>query len=773
MFSDTMPPVEQRVSWLLQHARGNIGLPLGPESGLIALDIDTDDPKVLFALDQVMPKSPWRRIGKKGMVLVFKYNGERTFRVKGAGGDTICELLSKGTQIVLPPSIHPDTRLPYTANVDLLDVRDSVPSLPEDIEAIIRGALTDAGVKVNASGRAKAATFVPAGARDNALVSMAGILSRGIVRGERTLFECLDEVRTWVENFTEHVVGDDVSVEKGQSKLVEFLIRDVTGGRSLPTGWDAGLTEDDKESLGLSFTADDERWPRDKILAYLTCEFERFVSPDTPGWLQAIEVALSKIALNPDLNAIEEDQIVRFIASQSNISLVPLRKRVAELRKGDMNGETHAEIGEAVIEELRKFGEMRFDGGQFWRWKGANWDVITPANLMKVIAEDFGQYPAARRYSDHKGIKDTIAVLVGKPLSQGGVRGLNFANGFLTEDFELVPHRPEQGSTYVLPYCYRPESVDQMPMFRQLLQDCWGEDSDFEEKMAALQEAVGATLCGIAPRYQRVFGLLGQPESGKSRIISVMQGLLPPNVRCAIPPHDWDDRFLPAEMFGKLLNHCGELSESRQISGDIFKTIVEGGEITAQYKNQQPFKFQPTCAHWFAGNHPPKTRDTSDGFNRRWLFLTFDRRIPAAKQIRDIDTLILDSEKEAIAAWAVEGAIRLIKNQHYTLPASHQAAANEVANSNNSVRYFLQASPKLLIGRDKHKGLSSLTTSATKLHEIYWSFIIFAGGAQRVGLKQFTPMMRQLATEFGFEVENKISPNGALEPIFRYLTVAG
>jgi P4 family phage/plasmid primase-like protien len=289
--------------------------------------------------------------------------------------------------------------------------------------------------------------------------------------------------------------------------------------------------------------------------------------------------------------------------------------------------------------------------------------------------------------------------------------------------------------------------------------------------LAALQEAIGATLFGVAPKYQSVYCLIGQPESGKSRIIEVVKGLLPLAVQCTLPPQDWDDRFLPAQMFGKLLNHCGELSESRNISGDIFKTIVEGGEITAQHKNQQPFKFRPACAHWFAGNHTPKTRDTSDGFSRRWLFLTFNKRIPAEKQIRDIDAIILEHEREAIAAWAVEGLKRLTTNQHYTLPASHMAAVSEVANSNNSVRHFLSTSPRLRIGKEKHTGLSKTSTTAVELHGEYWNFAVFAGGAQRASLRQFTPMMKQLAPVFGFEVGTHVAENGVPEPVFNYLTL--
>ncbi|WP_210236918.1 hypothetical protein, partial [Mesorhizobium sp. M1C.F.Ca.ET.193.01.1.1] len=72
--------------------------------------------------------------------------------------------------------------------------------------------------------------------------------------------------------------------------------------------------------------------------------------------------------------------------------------------------------------------------------------------------------------------------------------------------------------------------------------------------------------------------------------------------------------------------------------------IVCGEQITVQHKNQTPFDVHPTAAQWFASNHSPKTKDTSDGFNRRWLFLEFPRRIPDEKKVIDIDQIILAAE---------------------------------------------------------------------------------------------------------------------------------
>lgn len=769
LFADTKPTEDEKRVWLETFPDGNIGLPMGASSGLVAIDIDTDDPKILGILDKLLPPTPWTRVGKKGMVRIYRFNGERTNRIKGSDNSMICEILSKGTQIVLPPSIHPETKRPYVANAPLYEVLGAVPSLPQNIEDLIRSALKDIGVEVNlGAGNNKTVTFVPAGARDNQMVYMAGLFARAVVRGERSLMGVLGEMETWVSNFTEKVVGDELSIEKAQAKIVEFLVKDVTGERraALPVGWDEGLSEDDKIKLGLTFTSDDEKWAPARILDYLTAEFERHTEQDSPGRITAIDVALDRIArAEGAITVLDEERILRFIQQQSgnNMTVGALRKHMSTLRRGDIAGESHHEVAAAVAKYVSKFGDLRHHAGHFWQWKGAYWSQLDPAYIMKIIATEFGAYPACKRHSDYMGVLRVMMSDVAGDLKQLSVKGLNFANGFLTEDLELVPHNPDHGMTYVLPYRYMPDIAGHMPIFNQYLADSWSEDPDYMDKVAAVQEMMGAALFGAAPMYQRAFCLFGQPGSGKSVLSTILRGLCPENSVSSVPPHDWGDRFLPGEMYGKVINFAGELSESKPIPGDIFKQIIEGEQITAQYKNQNPFQFRPTCAQVFNSNHLPKTRDSSDGFNRRWLIIEWNKRVPISKRIPELAQMVLDYENEAIVAWAVEGFKRLKKNRDYTLPTSHMACIDQMATDNNSVRYFLTVSPRVSFGEGE--------TKAVTLHGEYWSFCIGIGVPQRASMQAFLKMMKELQPVFGFDEVIKTNSNGNPEVVYEGLEV--
>ena len=85
----------------------NIGLALGPASGVCAVDIDTDDPEIIKQIERLIPDSPVKKRGAKGYTAFYKFNGAPSKSAKSLDGQSGVDFLSAGRQTVLPPSIHP------------------------------------------------------------------------------------------------------------------------------------------------------------------------------------------------------------------------------------------------------------------------------------------------------------------------------------------------------------------------------------------------------------------------------------------------------------------------------------------------------------------------------------------------------------------------------------------------------------------------------------------------------------------------------------------
>lgn len=768
-FHDKPVPVETQQEWLTTCGEGNIGIVLGEQSGISMLDIDSEDPAIVQRILQVLPPSPWQRVGAKGMVLAYRFNGIRTFRIKSPTNGTICELLSTRTQVVLPPSIHPTTQRPYEANCELLDVVDRLPVLDAQIEQILRGALKDMGVELSLSGSSRVTDFVSAGARDSSLTSKAGLFAYAVMRGERTLKEAIGMLRSYNGEFVENVAGDAMDIDKHVQNLCKFIARDVLDKqKQLPVGWDEDLSEDEKRALGLDFGREHEEWTFDEIRRFVRDEFERHPA-DSNGRTAAIDMALSRVARQGNLTAVEEGRLLQYIQEtcEMGIKVPVLRKRLAELRQSGIAGTDHSEIARAVLADLEAVAPVRRHGGQLWQWRGSHWEVLENETVMARISNDYGHLPAGKRNSDHKGIFSTLMNITVQGIKSREIKGVNFANGFLDENLVLLPHSEEFGMTYTLPFRYLPKQSGNSPHFFQFLQDCWGADDDYETKLLALQEALCVTLFGMGPQFQRAILLKGVAKSGKSQLLKIAQALVPDDARSFVSPNDWADRFLPTQMHNKLINVCGELSEKKKIDGMRFKDVIDGAEMSGQFKGQQIFKFRPWCTHWFASNHSPKTEDTSDGFNRRWLVLEFNKPVPPEKRRIDIGDIIVGEEREAIVAWAVEALERLMERNDYTLPKSHVQVIREMAQENNSVRFFLEESRTVMVCPDS----TTAYTSETKLYKEYWSFCFGPGGARPVGMRQFRAAMRELQSSMGFVMDIRLTPMGAQDVGYKFLTL--
>lgn len=770
-FHNTLPDEATQQSWLTQYPAGNMGLALGEASGVMMLDIDSDSEDVTNAILRAVPPSPWHRRGKKGVMLAYRYRPIKTFRVKQVSGAMVVECLSSRTQCVLPPSIHPDTQLPYTSNCDLLSVRQALHELPDNIEEILRAAVKAAGVELSHSGWSRVTDYVSAGSRDTTLTELAGLFAYAVTRGERTLKEAIGMLASYHAEYVETVSGDAVDLQKHISNLIRFLHRDVIDrGKVLPIGWDKGYTPEELVNLGINIGDDHIEWSFAEIMEYLAKEMEANAEADKRSEL--IERILKKVARSPSLSTLDEERILQFIRSTSGlaIGIAVLKRRLKELRAGGVEGNDHSEIAQATIKDFEQHTLLRMGAGQLHKWGGSHWVPLNNGAIERHVSTHYGHLPACKRNSDMIGITKLISTLVPFGLqdpTKAHLNGINFSNGFLTSELTLLPHDPGYGMTYTLPFRYVPEDAGKALQFEEFLFRCWGRDEDFEQKVQSLREAMAATLFGMGARFQKAILLHGAPKSGKTQLLRILESMLPASARCSVPPNEWNDKFLPAQMHNRVLNICGELSDRSPIDGQTFKDIIDGSERSVQHKNLPIFTMKPLCSHWFASNHMPKTRDTSSGFIRRWLFFTFHYPVSDSDIKLDVGDQIAASEREAISAWAIGGLKGLIERGKYTLPASHTQIVHEFANLNNSVRYYLLQSNKVKLDVvDGH-------VTETKMFNSYWAFCMGAGSQKPVPVTQFRAMMRELQSELKFKLKIAESRFGGSEALYENVSVIG
>jgi hypothetical protein len=125
-----LPTMEERESWVTNFKETNLAVCLGEVSGIIALDLDTVDQRILDIILPILPESPVVKVGAKGETRFFKYTGETTDILK-FNGEVVIEILSSNKKTTLPPSIHPSGVAYKWVGKSLLDIdKSSLPILP-------------------------------------------------------------------------------------------------------------------------------------------------------------------------------------------------------------------------------------------------------------------------------------------------------------------------------------------------------------------------------------------------------------------------------------------------------------------------------------------------------------------------------------------------------------------------------------------------------------------------------------------------------------------
>lgn len=317
--------------------------------------------------------------------------------------------------------------------------------------------------------------------------------------------------------------------------------------------------------------------------------------------------------------------------------------------------------------------------------------------------------------------------------------GLAFLNGFVgfsEAGAVLVPHSPDNRARFGYSFPYAPEAP--CPMWLNFLSEIFRDDDDRDQKIAVLQEHIGASLAGLATTFQRCIVCIGEGDEGKSTFAKIVASAFPPGSIEAIPPQEWGQEYRRALLAGKLLNTVAELPESDIISSESFKAVVSGDSITGRPIRQAPFTFKPRAGHLFLANRLPGTPDQTRGFWRRFIVIRFNRSF-TGDAARDplIAEKIVAAEQGSLVSWALQGAVRLIAQKSHTLPASHERELATWRKSADQVAAFIE---------DKVTFVPTRGTAGMEAYAAYRDWAD-ANGHRAISSSKFSGRLRELGIQ--------------------------
>ena len=242
-----------------------------------------------------------------------------------------------------------------------------------------------------------------------------------------------------------------------------------------------------------------------------------------------------------------------------------------------------------------------------------------------------------------------------KPRSSFNLSGLlNLENGtYEIATRELHPHSPSQRFTWQLPIKFDPSAS--APTFLRFLAEVLPPVTARRE----IQKLFGYCIGVDGHPYQCAHLFVGEGNNGKSTLLSVLVAVLgKENVAAETLTSLTENRFAPANLWGKKANIFADLPTNPLRYTSVFKALTGGDKVRAEAKFGRTFYFVNGAKLVFSANELPEVNDRTRAFWRRWYLIRFEQDF-TGREDRDLLARMI-GELPGVLNWGLAG-IPLLK----------------------------------------------------------------------------------------------------------------
>lgn len=263
---------------------------------------------------------------------------------------------------------------------------------------------------------------------------------------------------------------------------------------------------------------------------------------------------------------------------------------------------------------------------------------------------------------------------------------MNFANGVLClATGEIEPHNQKFGFMHVLPYNYDPRATS--PRWDKFMQDITRNNPSL---IAVMEEFAGYAIYGGDCSAQKALMLVGEGSNGKSLWAETVAKVVGDKNFSSVFLNDLANDQMRAQLNGKLFNYSDEGSDIVR-SEHILKTLVTGGFVSAKEVFKPAISFKNKAKLIILTNKLPSTKDTSDGFMRRFVVVPMEARFKGGMDNKNLRYELWDNELPGICNRFIEGFKRLQNNKfEFTQSTEIDGAVENLSREINYANRFLE-----------------------------------------------------------------------------------
>lgn len=203
-------------------------------------------------------------------------------------------------------------------------------------------------------------------------------------------------------------------------------------------------------------------------------------------------------------------------------------------------------------------------------------------------------------------------------------RYINFRNGVWdTQEKKLLPHDSKYLQTIQIPHevgLYKPFEQTKLYEFFKL--------TELSQKDIDMFLSYMAYCLTLSHGLKTFMILYGQSNTGKSVLLRFLETLVGHENISALSMHELSARFYPAQLYGRLLNSCGDNGALPLSSIENLKKITGGDQIMHEKKGKEPFFFVPFAKLIFSFNQLPlQLEEKSNAFYKRMRILYMNHEL--------------------------------------------------------------------------------------------------------------------------------------------------
>lgn len=431
------------------------------------------------------------------------------------------------------------------------------------------------------------------------------------------------------------------------------------------------------------------------------------------------------------------DEVVSKFYEQAELARVPEDLAYQECLIDE--SENIGVFQDRLVRRMVKAGQYMFCGGSFWRWKRRDglWIKLESPLELEAKARAAMRAAGAEKKITHGKIKSIVGLAESErfcfpddmnalPPGKIAVR-----NGILdVETGTLTRHRPDYLTTVQCPHDYIPGSTCER--WIQWLTERQPDAATRDQ----IQEMFGYCLVTDI-NYHSFFFLYGEGGDGKSTCVKVLEHLVGIRNIKSMELEDLDNPFTRAGLVGKSVYLCKELTSTSFKHIGLIKAIVSGDRISADIKYGRGFDFVPKGRLVMESNVVAATPDSSVGFARRFIQISWDQKIQVYRYGVEEELM---KEINGILLWALEGYKRLKGRGHFAHTERSAEATRQVMMHRAQVQSYLASD----MVRDA-RAEDPETTLYCTVREFYHGYLDWCERFDVVPFyKDQTPFMREV-----------------------------